>query len=783
MSPGNLRLVQEAERPPLALLVRDGDPAPAIVAVVATDLPSAPTVALSAILDARLRAAGLAVDTRADRSSFRVRLLGPPSAPATSSAGAGQGGADLASTFLAALLHAFQTPIAAGTPEIAAAADRIAALRRHPLPAPEAAPAAECTGRLGLAPGEPALDPLTPRGLTELEAARARVLTARRTAIGAAGPAAFCHAAERALSAAAPWPDGPPPEDVWPAADTAGTHPANDVAPRRARVTVALRLAEPAAAVAAAGRLAEPDGPLRARLAALPAPFHLTEVLGVARPRGGCISLTAETDADVPGGRDALAGASALVAAIARKEVTIEARAPAAPDTAARAVQAAADPRDAAARAAWWALAAPARNRPDVWSTVLALAPDERADLSAAARRFEAGLATATIASSAPVVERRSVIERGQGVVWILLASTCGAADEGPLDAGASSLAALAATSEVRHAAGVPLDPWVTAEGAGVLVHGPAAVDEDPLAHARRLAGAAARAFAGGVPGRDAVAAARAAVLAQIERAAGPHGAAMDALLGTLTPEHPSQLFALGPFARVAALATPNVAGRWQSLANGPLRMAVLANGDAPQVSAAFAEADRWLAPRPSPRACTQVSDAALQPGRYEAQLPQGAELSHALIAVNVAARGQPGHALAELAAHLLGGERGLVQAALDRSPVPASASVRLLGGARSAAVVIDLRAPRTALDDAVAEVKALLARLGQEGPPEAALEAALAKKRQGEQEAAFDPRSRLVRLWMGLPAAAEPLPTRAALQSFFGTSFRESALAVVEAK
>src|SRR5690606_31888071 len=140
----------------------------------------------------------------------------------------------------------------------------LAALKRHPLPAKEAAEAAACAGRLGLAPGETTLDPLTPRGIAELEAHRGRVLTAARTAIGAVGPAPFCEAAERALDAAQPWPEGSHAPDPWPAADTTGTHAANDVAPRRARVTVALRLAEPAAAVAAASHLAEPDGPLRA---------------------------------------------------------------------------------------------------------------------------------------------------------------------------------------------------------------------------------------------------------------------------------------------------------------------------------------------------------------------------------------------------------------------------------------------------------------------------------------------------------------------------------------
>lgn len=791
-APSNLRVVAPPSRPRLALLVRDGDPAPALVAVVATDLGPAPTVALSAVVEARLLAAGLAVDARVDRSAFRVRLLG---------------GSTSAKVFFGALVEAFRAPLGPGTPEVAKASERLAALRRNPLPAPEAAPAADCAGRLGLAPRDHVLDPLTPDGLAELETARTRALTAARTALAAVGPAPFCEGAERALAEVDGWAAGSPPEDAWPASDTTGTHAANDVGRGRARVTVAVRLGEPVAAVAAAERLAEPHGPLRSRLAALPSPFRVTEVLGVARPRGGCISVTAETDDDAAFGRDALTGTSALVAAIARKEIAAQASVTVAPETAARAVVSAADPRDAAARAAWWALAGSAQGEPDRWATVLALAPDDRGDLSGAARRFQASLAAATSAAAAPVVERRAAVEQGQGELWVLLASPCGAADEGPLDAGASALAALAAAAGAGRSAGLPVDPWITAEGVGVVAHAAAESGEDPSSLARRVAGAAARAFAGEVLARDAVASARATALARIERAAGPHGAAMGGLLGALSPQHPSQLFALGPFARVAALAVPGVAGRWQSLADGPLRMAVLANGGAAQANAAFDAADHWLSPRvlpreptsggarppeggapmggphPAARACTAVSDAALAPGRHEVELPAGAELAHALVAVNVASRGHPGHELAALAAHLLGGERGLAQAALDRTPIPAVATVRLLGGARSAALVIDVRAPQAALDDAVAEIKALLARLGQEGPPEQAVVDARAKKQREGQDAGFDPRSRLVKLWLGEAPAAEPAPTRAALQSFFGTSFRESALVVVEAK
>ncbi|KYF47880.1 hypothetical protein BE08_38280, partial [Sorangium cellulosum] len=62
-------------RPRLTLVSRDGDPAPALVASVATDLGSVATTALATVVEARLLAAGFDVDARIDRSAFRVRLL------------------------------------------------------------------------------------------------------------------------------------------------------------------------------------------------------------------------------------------------------------------------------------------------------------------------------------------------------------------------------------------------------------------------------------------------------------------------------------------------------------------------------------------------------------------------------------------------------------------------------------------------------------------------------------------------------------------------------------
>ncbi len=257
--PANLRLVMTPQRPRLTLLARGGDPAAAVVAVVATDLGSAPTVALAAIVEARLLAAGLPVDTRVDRSSFRVRLLASPKATPRA--------------FFAALAEAFRAPLVRGTPELAKAAERLAALKRNPLPAAEMAPAADCAGRLGLVPKEKIPDLLADEGVLALEKARAAALTLTRTALAVVGPAETCSAAEAALLETSGWLEGPPIVDAWPVADQVGTYAANDVAKRRSRLTVAVRIPDAPSAVSAAERLGDPRGALRARLSALPLPL------------------------------------------------------------------------------------------------------------------------------------------------------------------------------------------------------------------------------------------------------------------------------------------------------------------------------------------------------------------------------------------------------------------------------------------------------------------------------------------------------------------------------
>ncbi len=773
--PGPIEVKHLDGRPRLTLVTREGDPSPAIAAVFATGAGSATTVALAAVVEVRLRAAGLDADVRADRDAFRARFLTDAAhAPA----------------ILAALASAMARPIAAGSPEIALAAQRLQSLKRNPLDAPELAAASACTGALGIAPGEAIPDLSTEAGLAGLEGARRAVLHAGDVAIAAVGPAAFGAAITQALARSEGWPTSAaaPLPVPWPDADTAGVYTLPAVDPRAPggvgpleRVTLAVLAGDPVAAAAAAERLGAPDSPLVARLRLLPEAWRVTQVAGVARARGGCVALTMEATQHGTGPMPE--EGAALAAATARREVAAEifgARGASAAVVATQILRAA-DPREAAARAAWWSLSSADPAAPARWTAALGIPPvrdREGAEAAAGApgdARFHAEVVHA-LASSAGT-ENRAAIERGQGELWLLLASPCGVAEETAADAGRSALAVLAAVESRRLAEGVALEPWITPDGIGVLAHAPARDErETPNELARRVADAAARTLTAASPSPEAAAAARASALEAIERRLGPQGTAFAAFAAAISPGHPSWVDPFGLWSPVAGAGAEALRLRALALAQGPLRLAVIANADAAQAAAANDAVDRWLAPLASARTCHAGSPSAPRPGHHEAKLPSSAPLAQGLVGVPVPPPGAPGRDLAEITAAAL---EGMLTSALRDAD--ATASARLVGGARAPALVVDVRASDGGLASALDTVKALLLRL-----PTAATDADLARAAAAvtrrEREARADPRRRLVDLWSGRPPPAAP-PSPAAWRSFLGATFTESALVVVEGR
>src|SRR6185436_19133594 len=97
----------------------------------------------------------------------------------------------------------------------------------------------------------------------------------------------------------------------------------------------------------------------------------------------------------------------------------------------------------------------------------------------------------------------------------------------------------------------------------------------------RRVADAAARTLAGTTLTSERVSAARAQVLDLLDRTDGREGAAWSALAVAVSPDHPSWLEPFGVFRKVAGAGLEGVRLRQRALADGPLRVAVLANADA----------------------------------------------------------------------------------------------------------------------------------------------------------------------------------------------------------
>ena len=192
---GAVAVRRASGRPPVALVMREGDPRQAVSAWIVAGGSSAASTALAALLEARLRKAGLLfVDSRVDRDSLRLRALVEND--------------DQAGAFVAAVRKALATPIAVGDGELTLVGEQLEVLKRHPLDAPILASIAACTGELGALASEPSFAPTTPQGVAELEAVRVRSYGAARVAFGAVGGRDVLDEVVSSLQDADAWPLG-----------------------------------------------------------------------------------------------------------------------------------------------------------------------------------------------------------------------------------------------------------------------------------------------------------------------------------------------------------------------------------------------------------------------------------------------------------------------------------------------------------------------------------------------------------------------------------------------
>ena len=796
------------DRPPVVLVAREGDPTGAIAVAVTTsgalgaeDDPEV-AVALAGVIESRLTARGLAPIVAPSWSGLRAALLVASGAEADAAT--------------AALRDALNAPIE--EKDLVAAKKKLTALAARPLRDGALARWARCVG------SPHALPARAGKSGDDLDAARLEKWRAAahglgRVAFAVAAPSAMAESVAASIARLPAWKAGA-------SADRRGSPSASSAAGIDVEVyEVASELPGASAApvvhatldvgtgsdaVTTAEALGDPHGPLASRLAALDLPFRLREVTAAAEPRGGCVGIVLEAgspsmSASTSDVATRVADAIALVHVEAQVHLT-EGGAGLDGRTLARR---AGDAREAAERAAWWALADSSLDRvtnagrgspaqtpsPSTMRGSVALglplrrgsSPSAEGALDPSRDALSTAMQRAALSWQKPVAEGRVRLEPGQGETWVLLASPCGTEGETDADAGLTALFTVAAAEMAKSSPEARVEPWIVPDGAGLLVHGPALVGESPAAQARRLADVVARSFASDALALASLGRARAELLRHDARSDGP---ALGVIASAIAPGHASWFIASGREDTLARAADAAVVARAQSLRAGPLRVAVLANVDAAQGEAALRAADRWIDRRASDaRACRGAQAAtAPRPGTYAID-PRSGAAPEAYLAFPLAARDEGERTAATLVAAALDGDGGLLDKALAGPGLARAWSARVVGWPRAPALVVRVVSTQAALDGAVMQTRALLDRVKKGGLAAPDHERATGLAARAAIAAALDPRARVVATWRGeaIPSAAQPLPRGRAsiddVRAFAAKRLGEEALVVVASR
>jgi len=809
MAPSGVRVT--GDRPPVAAIVREGDPESGLALSVwtygiAPERGAQVAVALAALTQARLQARWPSAVVTPSWEGYRVRgLLERPS--------------DQVSAVQSALL----APV--GGAEMAAVLKKLRALANKPLRDPTLADLARCRGE----PFGPVPAPAEPAP-ADVEAWRRAAHGLGRVALSVAGVTRAANDVVSAMNRLPPWPRAtrlPPfgwPEDASP---NVVVYDSRGEGAKETRATLAFRTADAARTAAIVPTLGDPRGPLVSRLEAVESGASVRELAATAHAQGGCLTISldfGDLGANPPA---RIATAIALV----RQEVLAELAevaevAAAAPERGQNPgpglalARRAGDPREAAERGAWWTLydlaartpaAMPAAPKTKTEPSMLVAvgfvggrdsappvanaasaanaAPNAPANAPtsgtspAAAMTMRTEIERAVSAWRDPVVEPRIRVERGQSDLWMLLASPCGTVPELESDAGVGAEFATSAAEHARaHAEpSLEIEPWASADAIGLVAHGPALSGEAPLTHARRIADAIARSFA---EAPDLAIASR--IRASLLSGADVPSRALVALAGGIVPGRPSWFSPVGNPEALARSSDGALSIRAAALRAGPLRVAVLANESASQGTAATRAVDRWVPRRPGEtRSCPTPSEPpAPRPGTYVVD-PTGSpeQAGQVWLALPLARGDERSVHLARFFALALEGEGGLLARAVGAPGLARAWSANVVGPLRGAALVVRITSSEGALDAAVAQTRALFDRLRQRGLDESDRQRAILARTRAEQRALLEPHGRLLALFReGRMDSAAPPPLDA-LRSFAATVLRDDALVIVAAR
>lgn len=721
---GRIQARSLSDRPPLAIIERQGDPESALAFASLSSGSPELHAAFGELLKQRLLRAGFQAQLVAHGLGFELLLLAER--------------AERASAAAQALVRALQQPVTA----IELGAER-AALGAEP-GAPTAV--AQCSGEL--AGYRRATDP------SELENERLASFARDRAALAVVGEEAAATAVADALSAGPDWPERGRVRSILPT--QGGTQVRRG---ERALLSFALTLGDPNRALEAAADLGDPQAALNGRLLALGHGLRLLRVTATAHPTGACLRLDSDVDSSpLPDARHLGFAVQAM-----REEAELSlARTQGTRSLEASALSAT-DPRLAARAAAYSALLEPDADVPSV--QLVALTTPDEAPL---APSIDAAIAQAS--TEAPSLDARVKVEAGQPGLWALLVTPCASVGERAQSAGHAAVWLSAAAAGASD--GVRLEPWVGAQGMGILGFAERAPGESDAATAARLGNALGRALVTPPSAVD-VASARTELLKTAGNEPRP---LLEALLESLAPGHAGALMPRGNATSLQGASREAVLLRQRELLRVPHRLLILSPTNAEDAAFVTRSAGRWLkSPEPlrqSPCA-TEVSP----PARGELSLAAGVvSPEDSYFAFRIGAKAG---AEATVLAEVLSAPGGPLTRALAEPDLVGAARASVFGTAAARALVVQLSAFEGREAEAAQRIQRLLERLSTDGVLAAAdIEAALSRQRAARRVAALDPRYRLMQL-------LEPhlaVPTDAAAVKRLAASLRPEAMVVARA-
>lgn len=703
-------------RPRLTLVEREGDPRRGLALAVYVGTSPLSAAALSMLVEARVRAGGVEGATaHASSAGFIVSALAETP--------------EQVAVFIRAGNAALVTPVSGADVERVMARWRVAPPRQSS--SPSEAAIARCSGELMLPQGTDG-----PATVTAELGRWLQLIGVRDVAFSVVGASRHLDSAAEALAALSPWTRLGRATDTELDATLAGTGPG---IAGQLNLSVALWGPSPAEAMATAERLAEPGSLLELRMGAGFPAWQVARISSNLSRRGSCLRVDLQATGAPPSMGAVVRSASS---AFDELEHTL-ARVKPGPWVVAKQVLGMDGPHQAAAVAAWQAVSASEREGAAPARLLHYAGP-----LSPAAppARVAERLAKEP-APRAAGVELERAVEAGQGKFWMLLATPCGTRAEDTTTAGTAALMAHATALAFHNRSGVALEPWLNVDAIGILAHsGPSTPHESPAAQAERVAEAVARALLS--PGPDPIAIMNAREFLLDVIADGPTPTLSLALRQT-SANHPSWLEPRGIWSSLSAVSTRSVQLERESFVRGKLRLVSLGNHDEGQIEAGERRLLSLLeGVEAGKRECSPRRAVASIAGKYRIQTTSEPDADAVISIPLPAARGLSEEVL--WTEWLMNRTGGWLHQALLRPGLVSTARARALGGAASAALVIEIQAVDGKREEAVAQVRGLLERLrsGAATPADARHAGEFLARREMQRQ--LNPRGRLVDLWYG---------------------------------